>query len=496
MVAPILQRPSIGTIFEVDNKEEGNRLAMPTLQELSIGTIFGVDHRKAIKKIKKLTMKEIMTAAALIKLKEVNLAKYESPLNLEIDDRHLFSSHDRDRFSHRDYKMLANPDAEDLCSLSKWNDHIDEAIKQHDYFLKSLPKNDKLWEKNPMHRAIYNKNSTDIVKNYREIRNEILSLPDMLNSELPTTSTEEILSRYYHDPLCVAYNSLSKRNIPLIGNALETVDTITSLLNHTLSKLMCFLRENRYNFNSKVYILVKASSLQLKLSVSSLKASLSKRRNLRRTLLENGSYYSDEGRERSIMGSLDVIIHMRKVSIDFSELKEKIMPVMKSINFISLKDRIKLLEVRISNAPKTDHDNLSQLTSSLNVTSSSLKGKYRSMIARRKLRIEYLLEKINLGAEYKSDGGFIDPVFIENMNRLIKQISLSREPKSRERDKELFDPDLVKGANYLREKIIPSNNHGSDEEIPQPIFIESILSSVRKMNIEISEMERVMSTLA
>ncbi|WP_092483711.1 hypothetical protein [Candidatus Ichthyocystis hellenicum] len=483
---PILQESSTEATLAVDNKISTN---VPTLQELSIGAIFGVDSKESVDQLKQLTIREIMGTAVLIKLKEVNLAKYESPLALEVDDRCLFSPDDRDKFSNQDYSRLMRE--EELCALSEWNDRISDTIKHHRFFSKKLPKDQTPWKKNPMYQVVYDKNCADVIKSYQDRRNEILSLPDMPNSGL-TSSKEEILS-CYHDPLYFSFQIIP-RSASSFTNLIQTIDRATSSSISELDKSMSFLEENRCRLNSRVHIVAKASSMQLKHSLSLLKESLLKRKTLLKTCNENQGYSSGKIREMSIIGSLDVIISVRKVDKDFNELKEKIIPVMKSINFMSLEDRIESLNTKISNAlASTKHDNLDQLLSSLSVTSSSLKRKYHSMIERRRLRIGYLLEKINLGSEYKADEKFLEPIFVESMNNLIKKISLSRESESSERDKKLFDPALIESSNYLLKKINPGNMCSSGEKFLEPVFIESILLSVKKMILEIAEMEKIIT---
>ncbi|WP_092483707.1 hypothetical protein [Candidatus Ichthyocystis hellenicum] len=469
---------------------------IPTLQDLSIGAVFGVDNKESINHLKQLTTKEMLEAAVLIKLKEVNLAKYESPLDLEIDDRHLFSSDDRNKFSTCDYNKLEN--GNELRSLSKYSSSINNVTKHHHFFSDVLDTDNSGHYNHPMYKVIYDKESTDIIKNYYEKRDEILSLLDTpilpgITETLPSPYRETSLP--YRDPLYFKYN-LHPKNYISIGRVLRFIKSNTSSVIKKLEKSISILEESRYQLNSKAYIVAKASSLQLKHSLSLLVESLSKREELCDEYIVD-FFCSLQEKEMSIIRSLEIIILMRKVDRNFKELKERIVPFMKSINFMTLEDRIKSLKNRISDylTPGIERDEIYSLASSLSVTSSSLKRKYHGMIIRKKSKIRHLLKKINLANEYKSGENFLDPGFIESMNSLIKKISLSREPKSAARDKELFDPDLVNRANYLLEKINLSKDRMSEENFLEPVFIESVLLAVRSISITVLEMEMTISTL-
>ncbi|WP_092483705.1 hypothetical protein [Candidatus Ichthyocystis hellenicum] len=379
-------------------------LPFPTLQELSIGTIFGVHNREALSQIKQLSTKTIIETAVLIKLKEVNLTKHESALDLEIDDRRLFSSNDRDRLHDYAHGSDRTDIYDKLHALSEWNDSINETIKQYNFLSKRLPKENAPWNNNPMYQVIHDRECTDIVKNYQRKRREILSLPDMPHSLLPTLSREEVLS-HYHDPLYFIFHIVPKNSSSLI-KIINGAETITLLLISTLKRSLSILEKNRHLLDKKAYIPAKASSIQLNYSLSSLAESLSKMTNVCKTCNNNQNHSPNKIKEMSIQRSLNVIIKMREVDRDFKALKENIIPIMKGVNFVKLEDRIELLKSIPLN---------SSTSRIIKVTKSSLKSKYHSMIIRKKLRRKQLLKKINLSNDCGSGKNFLEPIFIESV---------------------------------------------------------------------------------
>ncbi|CUT17108.1 putative coiled coil protein [Candidatus Ichthyocystis hellenicum] len=454
-------------------------LLPPTLQDLSIKTIFGAENKAALDQIKQLSMKEIIGAAVLIKIKEVNLVKYESVLDLEIDDR---SADYRNKLSYHDCNV------DELCYLSEWNSSVNDVIKLHHLFSEYSATEHSHIYNNPMYDVIYNKNSTNIIKNYHEKRDEILSLPDMPSSV--ATINDSIRDEDYHDPLYFKQGTYPKNNNS-ISNTLIFINNNISSATKALEKSMSILEEKFFQSNKQAYILAKTSSMELNHYLLVLKESLIKRDDLCDEYIN--FFCSIKEKEMSIIRSLEIIMLMRKVDSKFRGLKN-ISYIMKSINFMTMEDRIESLKSRISSNSKTEHDKIRLLTSSLSLTSYLLKRKYHNLITRKKARIKNLLEKINLSEEYKSDENFLAPTFIESMNMLLKKISLSREPKSDKRDKELLNHDLDK-ASYILKKISPDNEDRTDQNLIEPVFIENILESVKKMRTEIKEMEMTLSTL-
>ncbi|WP_139057207.1 hypothetical protein [Candidatus Ichthyocystis hellenicum] len=465
-------------------------IAPRTLLELSAGAIFGLSCEESMSQLNQLSMEEIIKASILVKNKQLNLSRYESILDLESDDSYQFSYDDSNRITCDDCYNLSN--YREINALKECCSSINGVINDHqDWLFEKLPI-DTCWNTNPVYQVIYNEDSTDIIKNYHEKRDEILSIPYLPHPGVDSIA-EKIL--HYHDPVCfLNKGALSIQNNLSFEWIIILTESATLLLFNDICASISILEKNRHLLRKTLYAIIMASVLQIKNSISSLLESFPKRY----------LYNHIEEREMSFMASLNIVICFRNFCNDMKTLKKRIMtPITECSNFISLEDRIEVFKRRviasINNRYRDHllHQYLKSNLSSLVVTSSYLKRKLKNMIIRRKLRIKCLLEKINLGSEYKSGKNFLDPVFIESMNRLIEKINLSKEPESEERDKNLLNPDLIEKSNYLLEKINRSNEYRSNENFLgfQMVFIEGILVSVIEMRTEISEIENTLEGL-
>ncbi|WP_092483695.1 hypothetical protein [Candidatus Ichthyocystis hellenicum] len=168
-----------------------------TLLELSSGAIFGFSCEESIGQI---STKDIIKASVLVEHKQLNLSKYESILDLEHDDNHQFSYSDWNKITCSDCNNLSYYD--DLYAIEKFSKGTDTIIRRnHSYgdFLCYLPTDNAHWSSHPLYQVIYNKDSQDIIKNYYENRNRILSLPILSSQIAKAPITERVF--YYLDPL-------------------------------------------------------------------------------------------------------------------------------------------------------------------------------------------------------------------------------------------------------------------------------------------------------
>ncbi|WP_092483691.1 hypothetical protein [Candidatus Ichthyocystis hellenicum] len=454
-------------------------IAPPPLIELSSRAIWSLSCKQSISQLRQLSTEEIIRSSALIRRKQLNLSRYASYLHLESDDGCRFFYEDWNKITIGECRNSSN--YKELRAVKECSNSINVIINSfRGIFLDDLPANDPYWKNHPVYQVIYNENSTDIIKNYRERRNEILSLPDFPGSVENKSCTTERIS-YYYDPLfflkktCLHNKddfSPSRIRCLLKNTIVLTLEPCFTRRFYTLKKNACLLRR-------PLSTLVMALTLQIEDSISLLEKSLSKKDYTR-------------GREISIMESLNAIIIFKKLCVNIKELRS-ITPIMELSNFVPLEDRVEIFKKRVlvSN-PCSNSVNRLYLHSSL-ILLEKTRYYLKSIVTRKKVRIKYLLEKINLGNEYKMDENFFEPVFMESAENLLKKIKLSREPESEERDEKLLNPALIDSANYLLEKINPGEESRSNENSIESVFIESIIESVIKIRLEVSGMEKFLS---
>ncbi|WP_092483687.1 hypothetical protein [Candidatus Ichthyocystis hellenicum] len=454
----------------------------PTLLELSAGAVLGISglelsNGEYVDYIGHLTTNEVIATSALFERKQLNLSRYESILDLESDDGYRFFYDDLNEITRDDCKRLSN--YSEIHALKKCRSSINVMANElHCLFLVNLPVDDARSNRkdHPLYKVIYDKDSTDIAKNYRKRRCEILSIPCC------------------RDPLCF----LDKYYLHLYGCTRSMVKC--SLKNKVRTLRGCFkfqidaLKKYSTRLQRALCALIMSLASQVENSLTLLYESLSK----------NNTHLGREisiveSREIPIVESLNIIILFKKLCRGVELLKERVAPIMEYSNFIPLEDRIEILKRRViisaSIGKPLNRSYVNSNISALNATSSYLKRKLLVLTEKRKLRIKHLLEKINLGNEYKSEENFFEPAFIDRIDSLLEKIRLDREPESKERCKKLLDPALVEGANYLLEKINTRDKYKLDENFTEPVFIESIVKLVKKMRTEISEMEELLRNL-
>ncbi|WP_092483697.1 hypothetical protein [Candidatus Ichthyocystis hellenicum] len=132
------------------------------------------------------------------------------------------------------------------------------------------------------------------------------------------------------------------------------------------------------------------------------------------------------------MESLGIVICFRKLCKDIGTLKERIAPIMQYNNFITLEDRIAIFRKKTF-ASASRHCSTSSLffdnMAALKVTSSYLRTKLRSIVTKRKLRVKYLLEKINPRENYELNERIIGSVFIESIIESVIKIRTEKYQK-------------------------------------------------------------------
>ncbi|WP_092483699.1 hypothetical protein [Candidatus Ichthyocystis hellenicum] len=479
-----------------------------TLLELSSRAaseaIFSFNCKEAISQLSQLSAKEIISASVLVERKQLNLSRYESILDPESDNGYRLPPSCCSEISYYDCTDLAY--YEDLCALKKCGDSIETIINSyHAMFLKHLPTDDVHWRSHPVYQVIYNEDSTDIIKNYYEKRDRILSLPALPSPAAEIPITEKVL--FYRDPmfflseiyLCPEYDL----SLSMVKKSLK--DKLM-FLNLHINDSISALKDNCNMLERVPYAMAMASILQIKHSALLLEKLISKKdygTEKRETSLVESlinivswwrtpkNHHDTEEREASLMESLDIVICFKNLCGDVQALGEHIAPTMQYRNRISLEDRIVILMGKAMTPEKNSFDPESALLS-LKMTDCYLKIKLADIVPKRQLRIKHLLEKINLGNEYKSNENFFEPIFIESAENFLEKMRLSREKKSKKRDEKLASTAFEK-ANYILEKINQGGKDGSNEEFIELVFIESIIESAMRIRTEISEMEKFLS---
>ncbi|WP_092486082.1 hypothetical protein [Candidatus Ichthyocystis hellenicum] len=397
-------------------------------------SIFGVDCKKSIKKIEsliQLSPREYIEFAILVNNKKVitHRTKYETILDRHYSTKNIKFSENCDKLSiYNDYSLYSP-----LCNsaefekLSKWKKYVDVIINMYDtqcLVSRNVHKKNSHWKMHPMYQVIYDKNNRDIIKNYYDKRDEILSLP-----ELPASYEEREKILYYYDPLQFI-------DIRGFSNAKCSTDLLSYELMvrasrnvHELDKSMHILEKSNHLIRKNLYNSIMSLCLHAKSMASSLETSARNKRT-------NRDHPVNIEKEYSIIKSLNILVCFRDFMESLFYIKE-IINIMEFCNFVPLEDIIKVFEyIILINNTTADKDNKSEYEREIASIHAFLREKYPSIITRRKFKIDTLLKKINLSNDE---------------------------------------------IEYLITKI--------DKDYPMPIFVRSVIESVKKIKSEIKEME-------
>ncbi|WP_139057315.1 hypothetical protein [Candidatus Ichthyocystis hellenicum] len=358
----------------------GTNLFNPcTLFELSVKSIFGVDSKGSINHLMQLSYKETLEAAILVNRKVVSFSKYES-ISESVSGSEMFPD-SWVKFCKENYYLSSNP--EELKILLDLSKRINEIVAgTSDMFSKVLPSNvyDVCWSSHPIYKVIYNKSSANIIKNYHEIKNQILSLPEpqcVVKNLSVLPSPEEIA--YYYDPLCFfPIGTVEYGSSATAFSCSKDVSIPRSLkfINYSALAPIHDLRKNRRVIRKILYRLAMASLLQINSSISSVARSFSHRNNL--------EVIGVTEREKLVISSLDIITSLRNFIKDVNTLERTIFSAIKVCNFVPLEEVKKMFERR---NPYLFRNDIMQVA-------SFLKIKYCNILIKKKLRFDELMKQL------------------------------------------------------------------------------------------------------
>ncbi|WP_092483715.1 hypothetical protein [Candidatus Ichthyocystis hellenicum] len=414
-----------------------------TLEELSIGVVFGVDSKESIQHLMHLSHKEAIEAATMITCNKAGRSKYESNLEHRSGIKLSQIYKNNSNFSHDNYRKLGN--YPELIAITLLKDHVHEAIYEYDNYLsKTLSSYHRYRNNHPLCQIVYAENTADIIKNYHERRNEILSLPlPPTGKALPKTPSLEKTSHYYNPLLflnsCHYYDRCTCKRMDSIARVVDPILKSSLKISRCLSKSIAILKSSRKRIRKQIYHLAMASLLQIESYTSSFEKLANQISLESQAHLEN---LLDPKEERLILMSLDAIICLRNLVKYSRILKKTIVPMLELCNYVSLEDAItsfKTIIIKLGTEIEEIKENkireINTLTEigkmklsiwleeierrksdislykiEIGKTCSFLKRRYPSLIARRKAVIKYLLEKITPNEDNGLIKGLTDEV--------------------------------------------------------------------------------------
>ncbi|WP_092486106.1 hypothetical protein [Candidatus Ichthyocystis hellenicum] len=391
-----------------------------------------------------------------------------------------------------DYGRLSN--SEEIMTIVRFRDRITKLIdfaNRKLSFKKFSGEDISRCSIHPLYQVVHAKNIEDIIPLYHEKMEEIMALPMLpppgIKSSNPLSS-EAIL--HYRDPLYFLRPGYALCNVEmssysdLTDSIIDPFITFNEILLGDVNELIVDLEASVGKISRKLHNLILAVLLQVKYNIDLL-ISLSYRRGTPRA----HSVYCN--RETDAILSLDMIVSLRKNIKFIDSIKEILMPSLELGNFISLEDVMGILRNRISDS--ATHISTSDLK--ISSISLSLGTKYRELVVKKRMRIDYLLGKIDLN---NVDAGKISSFLKMPYSCTVANKEIIIEELLRKID--LSNKETLLKIDYLC-PIEQSEGSDSDEEKKSNdddcklVFVRSIIESAKKLMIEVEEMESFIKSL-
>ncbi|WP_092486741.1 hypothetical protein [Candidatus Ichthyocystis hellenicum] len=431
-----------------------------SLEELAIGTIFGISKKKSIEQLMHLSHKEAIELIVTLNNNRAMRTKYESALGVCNNTQLTQVRQNNSKLFCNDFRNLDN--YPELVSITSLKHHINKIINEYDNNLsKTLPPKHENNSNHPICQLLYTENTVDIIKNYREKRNEILSLPPPPTNELlPDLQSQEKIS-YYYDPLIFletrrycdyigpSYQCMNLFIEIIINPILESSSTIFVYSRNLISSLA----RSRKHIRKQTYYLFMALLSQIKTYASSFQKLAYKKlseKTRRSSGLDSNLNPAPINDEKSILMSLHIVICLRNLIKCIHTLKKKFFPILELHNYIPAENIIGVFidkVIKLSAEIKTVHEIMTTekrnasivnvlgeepsawimeiekresdiLLSKIEIEkiSSFLTAKYPPLIMSRKFVISYLLDKINSNSNTNK--------LIEELTKEIKEMEL------------------------------------------------------------------------